>query len=134
MFRPTLISAIFIGLFATQSAAKPPLKDVERIREDMITIGIADTIRTNCATISARMIKAYFFLQSAKSHAQSLGYTKVEIDAYVSNDAEKARLLGIAYGRLAELGVATDQPETYCTAGLAQIASGTAVGNLLKAK
>ena len=109
------------------------LRDESVITERLLTIGMADIIRKKCEDIDPRMLKAFFYLQKTDSMARDLGYSDDEIDAYLDNDAEKARLRAIGAGRFAELGVDPNTPETYCTVGRAQIAAGTGIGKLLKA-
>lgn len=114
--------------------ARADISEISEVTEGLIVVGMADTIRKECDTIKPRIFRAIRFIRGLESTAKSHGYSNAEVKAYVDNDTEKARLLGIARARLTELGALPDQPTTLCTVGLAQIAAGTAVGNLLKAK
>ena len=131
-----LITVVFfiVGFGTTSAAANVPLKDVEEISEGLLQVGMADMIRNNCDTISARIIAAALFINGLENRARKLGYSKAEINSYVKNEPEKARLLGIARARLQNKGVILDQPKTYCTVGLAEINARSSIGKLLKAK
>lgn len=122
-------------IVATQTAfAKPALKDVSYISNSFVQFGIADEIRKNCDSIRPRMLRVVSFVNGLKSHAEGLGYTETEIDAYVDNDAEKKRLLGLAYTYMQANGVVKGQSETFCALGRAEIAKNSAAGRLLRAQ
>ena len=104
-------------LMATQASALPPLKDVPEIRDGIIAAGMAIEIGDKCDSISVRLLRGALFLNSLKSRAEELGYSRTEIDAYVDDKVEKARLEGIARAQLADLGAVTGQGDTYCTVG-----------------
>ncbi len=126
-----LLAATLV-LTAGIAAANPPLKDVEYVREGLITAGMAIEIGDKCDSLSVRLIRGYNFLGDLKSHARGLGYTSAEIDAYVDDKVEKARLEGIARQRLADLGTVAGNADSYCTVGRAQIAAGTPLGRLIR--
>ncbi|NCO87047.1 MAG: DUF5333 domain-containing protein [Rhodobacterales bacterium] len=121
-----------MALIAGITAARPPLAEVELVREGIITAGIAYEIGDKCGPIDARMLRGYAFLNSLKTHAQSLGYSDAEIEAYVGDRAEKRRLEAIARERLAAMGAVAGEPETYCALGRAEIAAGSQIGQLLR--
>lgn len=127
---PTLTLAL--ALAATAALANPPLRDVTRISEGLIAAGMAIELGDKCDSVNTRIIRGLNFLQGLKSHASDLGYTDAEIDAYVEDRAEKARLEGIARGRLADLGVTIGDQASYCAVAQAQMAAGTQVGRLLR--
>jgi len=121
-----------LALAATTAFANPPLRDVTRVSEGLIAAGMAIELGDNCNSVSTRLIRGLNFLQGLKNHASDLGYSNAEIDAYVNDRAEKARLETIARGRLADLGVSVGDPASYCVVAQAQMAAGTQVGQLLR--
>lgn len=123
-------TVISLTLAATTATANPA--NVERVTEGLIAAGMAIELGDNCDDVSVRMLRGLNFLQGLKSHLQDLGYSNSEIDAYIDNRSEKARLETIARQRLNSLGVRTDDGSTYCTVARAQIAQGTSVGRLLR--
>lgn len=130
--RLSALALMVIGLGAAPAfAADGPLKDVSFVSEGLITAGMAIEINDKCDSVSVRLVRGYNFLNSLKTHARNLGYTEAEIDAYINDAAEKARLESVARGRLADLGVVPSDPESYCAVGTAQIAAGTPLGRLL---
>lgn len=126
----TVGAAAFGLMLATPSFANPA--NVERVTEGLIHTGMALELSEKCNSVSARRLRGLNFLFSLKEHLEDLGYSDAEIDAYVDNRAEKSRLEAIARQRLADLGVRTDDPATYCTVARGQIAQGTQVGQLLR--
>lgn len=128
-----LIPLVFgLGISATAALAIPPLREVTQVREGLITAGMAIELGDNCDDVSVRLIRGLNYLSSLKSQARDLGYSDDQIESYVDDRAEKARLEEIARARLAELGVVAGQGETYCTVAKAQISQDTAVGRLLR--
>ena len=125
---------VVVCLLPSQGMAKEGLDQEVEINEGLIAISMADTIRTSCPEISARFIEAFIFLKSLESKALALGYDGSEIKAFINDDDEKDRVLGLAHARLTTIGALPDQPATYCTVGLAEIQTGSAIGKLLKAK
>ena len=131
---PALVLAALVAItgFAGALSAQPPLKDVQRVRDGIIHVGMAYEISEKCSSIRARTWRGITFLQSLKSHAEGLGYTDAQIDAYINDDAEKDRLEAIARGELARLGIVEGDEGTYCAVGRSQIAANTRVGWLLR--
>lgn len=126
-----LLAATLPGLAA---AGRPALRDVPEIENALFAVAIADAVRDNCGTISARMIKAMSFLQKIKARANDLGYSDEEIRNYVESDAEKARMRRKGTAFLKANGVNPAKPESFCVFGRAEIARNSAIGALLRAK
>jgi hypothetical protein len=124
-------AALICGL-AGNLSAQTALRDQPEVRDGIIFVGMAYEISEQCGDIRARTFRGIGYLQSLKRRAADLGYSDAEIDAYVSDRAEKRRLEGIAREQLAVLGVVVDDPASYCTVGRAQIAANTRVGWLLR--
>lgn len=119
-------------LAATQSAARPALRDVPEIREGLIAVGTALEIGTHCSDLSPRYLRGLAYLQRLRDTARDLGYTEAEIDAYVDDGAERARLEAEARARLAARGAVPGREAGYCAAGREEIASGSVIGHLLR--
>ena len=131
-----VICAAMIGasLLATPVLAKPPLRDVAAIDDALFDLGIADRIRKNCPTISARMFKAVRYVNRLEAKARELGYSDAEIEAYTDSDAEKDRLRAKAATFFAARGGDPARPESYCAVGLEEIQKASRIGSLLRAK
>lgn len=132
--RREMTLALVISLSAVAAQARPSLRDVAPIENGLFTIAVADKIRRECGGISGRLLKAHGQLRALYRHARDLGYSDAEIDAYVSADAEKARMKGRRDAYLATLGVVKSDPATYCAAGHVEIGKSSQIGALLKAR
>lgn len=119
---------------ASAADARADLRSERDINDGLLAIGIADEIRKNCGTISARMIKAYRYMKTLESTAKTRGYSDAEIEAYVTSNAEKAKMRSRGEAYLKANGVVRANPETFCDLGHAEIASNSRIGALLKAK
>ena len=124
--------AFILAVAASTVSAKPPLREVPEIDGTILAVGIADEIRKNCPSISARLVRAVGVVNGLKGKARSLGYSEAEIDAYRKSDAEKARLKGKRDQYLAASGVRSGAPDTYCALGQAEIEKGGQIGALLR--
>ena len=113
-------------------SAQTALKDVAKVRDGIIFVGMAYEISEECGSLNARLFRGLGYLQSLRRHARDLGYSEAEIEAYINDDDEKDRLEGIARAQLASLGVVPGQEATYCSVGRAQIEANTRVGWLLR--
>ncbi|MEP2889165.1 DUF5333 domain-containing protein [Tateyamaria sp.] len=124
--------ALILSLSAGALSAKPHLRDVAKVDRTLLAVGIADEIRKNCPSISARMLKALSVIRDVGAHARDLGYTEEEIDAYRKSDVEKDRLKAERREYLNAAGVVTDAPDTYCHLGRTEIEKGGQIGALLR--
>ena len=114
--------------------AKRPLSEVSTVNDGLLAMGIADTIRKECPSLSARMIKAYFYINKLKKHARSLGYSDEEIKSHVTSKEVKAEIRQQGEAYLKEHGVVMDNPQSYCALGRAEIEKSSQIGALLRAK
>ncbi|MDC0736996.1 DUF5333 domain-containing protein [Cognatishimia sp. SS12] len=126
--------ALALVLAASTAQAKPPLEEVKSVTDGLLWVGIADEIRNVCPSISARMVKALGYINSIQADAKARGYTKAEIDAFRTSEANKAELRRRGEAYLKSHGVDFDDPESYCVLGRAEIKKSSQIGALLKAK
>ncbi|MHC0054033.1 DUF5333 domain-containing protein [Actibacterium sp. D379-3] len=119
---------------ASGAVAANSLREHKQINDGLAVIAAADMIRKNCETVDPRMIRAYGFMQSLKGTANAAGFSDDEIEAFVEDKAEKARVEAAARAYLATLGADPATPQSYCAAGLYEIERNSQIGVLLKAK
>lgn len=133
--KTTMTAALISALFVTTPAgAQVPLREVAKIDDALLDLGIADRIRKNCPTISARLIKAVTYVRGLEKQAKAMGYSDAQIKAYTDNDTEKARMRARGAAFFAKKGVDTSDPQSYCALGNAEIQKGSRIGSLLRAK
>lgn len=113
--------------------AKPPLRDVKEIDDELYYIAIANEISDYCPSISGRRLKAIGVMWDLRSKANKLGYSDQEIRAYVESDAEKDRMRAKGEAYLAQHGVSYENPNSFCTLGRAEIERNSAIGVYLRA-
>lgn len=125
---------VSVSFLTAPVMAKPPLRQVAEIDDGILHVAMADEIRKNCSSISARMIKAVRFVNALENKARDLGYTKDEIKAYTRSEADKDRLRAKAKKLFAQAGVDPAKPETYCAVGLKEIEKSSRIGSFLRAR
>lgn len=131
-----MLPLITVAMLATSAGARalPPLREVQEINDGLFAVAIADEIRKECPSISARMFRALSYINALEARAMELGYSAQEIKAYVKSKEEKARLRARGEAYLNANGASYADPETFCTLGRAEIAKGSQIGQLLRAK
>lgn len=130
----TLCLALSGGVGAVTAQAKPSLREVRVIDDGLFAVAVADEIRKKCDNVSARMITAYTFLSRLKSTARSMGYSDDEIDDHVTSKTEKARMRRKGEAYLKANGVTSGDKASYCRLGKQEIARGSQIGALLRAR
>ncbi|TMV08092.1 hypothetical protein FGK63_11130 [Ruegeria sediminis] len=113
--------------------AKPPLREVKEIDDELYYIAVAKEISELCDEITGRRMKAIGVMWALRSKANKLGYSDDEIRSYVDSDAEKARMRAKGEAYLAQRGVTYEKPETFCALGRAEIERNSAIGVYLRA-
>ena len=131
--KQSILALVLVTLpLAGNVSAKTP-GDLPDVRNGLIAVSAADTIRKRCDSISPRMMRAYSFIKSLESSARSQGFSRDEVNAFVKDKSAKRALESQANAYLAQNGVDPSVPATYCTVGRAEIAKNSAIGRLLRA-
>lgn len=125
--------AVLALVLATPTYANPlPMAQEAHINDELRAGFAGDTLRKICPTISARMIVVLGRLWDLKSYAEAQGYTSDDYDAFRKDPVQKKRLKDEAEAYLAAAGAVPGNVESYCKAGEAEIAKGTALGSLIR--
>ena len=128
-----LVALASLMALPTVTEAKPPLRDVKEIDNELYYIAIANEISEFCPSISGRRLKAISVMWGLRSKANNLGYSDTEIRSYVESDAEKDRMRAKCEAYLAKNGVSYDNPKTFCSLGQKEIQRNSAIGVYLRA-
>lgn len=128
-----LVAAICVISIPVLAEAKPPLREVKEIDNELYYIAIANEISEYCPSISGRRLKAIGVMWDLRSKANKLGYSDKEIRAYVDSDSEKDRMRAKGESYLAQNGVSYENPNTFCTLGKKEIERNSAIGVYLRA-
>lgn len=132
--RRIIIYTLAASLMAGSALAKPSLREVEQVENGLFSIVVADKIRRECTSISARFLRARSELRRLYEFARTQGYSEEEIEAYVNADSEKKRMEAKRDAYLRTRGVVKSNSETYCAAGRAEIQKSSQIGTLLRAR
>lgn len=115
-------------------AARTPLAQDQYVTDRLVGARIADRIRRECPNIEARMVRAYGQAQALKAYAQRQGHSDAEIDAFLKDEAQRARIFAAADSYMAAHGVRANDAQSYCRLGRAEITAGSFIGSLLSAR
>jgi len=119
-------------LLAAPAFALEPLSQEQHINDSLRAGRVGDVIRKTCPTIKARMFVVLAKIDDLKAYAESKGYSRDEVEAFLKDPAQKNRLKAEAEAYLARAGAVAGQPETYCAVGEAEIAKASLIGQLLR--
>ena len=127
--RIIVVAAVLSALAAPAFA---DLRSEADIRERILVVGEAEALVKGCDAVKERRAVGIQYLIATARMALAKGYSRAEIEAYVEDDAEKERLRAIARERVAAKGAVKGDEASHCRLARAEIASGSAVGRLLR--
>jgi hypothetical protein len=128
--RPTLALALALSLLAGVAQALPPLRDNAHVTQRLVGARIGDVIRRTCPSIHPRIITFMIETNRLKSYVLSLGYTEAEIEAFIEDKAEQARIKALAAAYMKANGVVEGDVESYSRMGRAEIARSSITGSM----
>jgi hypothetical protein len=127
-------SVVFAALAMSPALAegKVPLPEEAHINEQLVAAAAGDILRKTCPTLEARTLVVLGKLVELENYARAQGYTEDEVNLFLKDHDQKARIKSTAQDYLATAGVVAGDVDSYCLAGRNEIASGTLVGSLLR--
>lgn len=132
----TCAVVVATGLLMTVGAARAdrwqPLRDDPTISSGLTVIAVGRRIQDQCDEIAPRMLRALAFAEALVDHAEALGFTRAELNAYIDDRDEQNRYREIARAYFAARGTAWDDPAGLCRLGRDEISAGSQIGRLLR--
>lgn len=119
---------------AAGASAGSGLANERDINEGLLVLAVADKIRRSCDAIGGRLFRAQGFANDLRDIAQARGYSRAEVDAYINDAAEKARVRARRNAYFEAHGASNLDPQSLCALGRTEIAQQSLIGHLLKAK
>lgn len=126
--------ALSLALATAANASQGGLAGEKDINNGLLIIAAADKIRRACDTIGARFFVARSYIGQLKDMAQERGYSDEEIDAYINDDEEKAKMRDRRNAYFKSRGASNLDHQSLCVLGRDEIARGSGIGKLLRAK
>lgn len=124
--------ALLTSITAARADQFAVLREDGEVQNGVLIVAIGEIIRDNCPNIEDRRSRSLPFLIGLVRHAQSLGYSRAEVEAYVDNAEERARVEARAQQWLTQEGADLDTPETICAVAHAEISAQTPIGRLIR--
>lgn len=132
--RLILTVLIALSLGGAASAARADLANEKDINAGLLIMSIANKIRRECPAISGRLWEARSYANQLKDMARQRGYTNAQIDAYINDSAEKAKMRERRNAYYKSKGASNLDHASLCRLGLEEIKNGSQIGSFLKAK
>lgn len=129
-----LILALSLGGGVAAADARSGLAQEADINAGLLAVAVADKIRRECDGIGARLFTARAYAGQLKEMAIERGYSDAEIDAYINDKAEKAKMREKRNAYFKSKGASNLDPASLCRLGQEEIRNRTTIGSLLKAK
>lgn len=127
-------AVLAVSAATAQANAGPGLAAEKEINDGLLVIAVADKIRRECSDISARFLTARSYLGSLKDAAAGKGYTEAQINAYINDDAEKAKMRDRRNAYFKARGASNLDAASLCALGRAEIQKQSQIGLLLRTK
>jgi hypothetical protein len=127
-----LFPVLILGLALPAAAATLPLRDEVFVNGQLRAAQIGDILRKTCPAASARMFVVYGKLRALEAYARDHGYTEAEVEAFLDDPAEKARIKAEAQAYLAAAGAVEGDAESHCRVARDEVARGTETGQMLR--
>lgn len=124
--------ALLASVTASVADRYDALRADPEIENGVLIVAIGDLIRDNCPSFEDRRVASLPFLIGLARRAESLGYSRAEIEAYVDDDTEKARVEARARQWFVQEGADFGTPETVCQIARDEIAAGSTIGRLIR--
>ena len=134
LIKTALLGLTLAGATMASASAQPGLAKEKDINAGLLVVAVADKIRRECDSISARFFTARSYAQSLKDMASARGYSEAEIDSYINNDANQAAMRERRNAYFKSKGASNLDAQSLCVLGRAEISKKSQIGSLLKAK
>lgn len=117
----------------TQREVNNALRGNPEIYNGLFTAALIKHVVDTCPVISppGRLARVGYFL-SLYNRARSMGYSRSEIEAFVEDDAEQARMRELVYDHLRRAGVDPSSEAEVCAYARTEIAERSALGRQLR--
>ncbi|MCQ0092624.1 DUF5333 domain-containing protein [Roseovarius sp. M141] len=132
--RLILTTLIALSLGTMANAARADLAGEKDINAGLLAIAAADKIRRECNDFSGRFWAARSYVTQLKGMAAKRGYTEAQIDAYVNDDAEQAKMRERRNAYFKSKGASNLDAASLCQLGREEIKNRSRIGSFLKAK
>lgn len=108
------------------------LRDDERLMSGLLVASIIAHIVRHCDALEgpSRLARTAYFL-SLYNRARSMGATREQIESFVEDEGERARVEDATQRYITQRGARPGDAETVCALGRAEMDAGTPIGRRL---
>lgn len=132
--RLVLITILALGLGGAANAARADLANEQDINTGLLAISVADKIRRECSEISGRFLTGRNYATQLKDMASQRGYTDAQIEDYVNDSAQKAKMRERRNAYFESKGASNLDAASLCHLGRDEIKNRSLIGSFLKVK
>ncbi len=129
-----LATAVLSFAYPMLAHAKPGMAHEGDINAGLLTAAIAEKIQRECDSIGGRLIRGQAYLNALKDMAVERGYSDAEIETYINDDVEKAKMRERRNAYFQSQGASNLDPDSLCVLGHQEITKNSQIGRLLRAK
>jgi hypothetical protein len=129
---PTTLVALSLATGA--GAARADLANERDINAGLLAVAVAEKIQRECGDISGKLWAARSYAKQLKDMAKKRGYGDAQIDAYINDKAEKAKMRERRNAYFKSKGASNLDAASLCRLGREEIKNRSHIGSFLKAK
>ena len=116
----------------TQAEVNEVLRSTPDVYNGLYLAAVVNEIARRCDTLGGpnRLARTTYFL-GLYNQARRLGFTRAQIEAFVEDAGERARMETLVRNYIESKGARSDDPASICALGRDEMAAGTAIGRRL---
>ncbi|MEJ6392259.1 DUF5333 domain-containing protein [Gymnodinialimonas sp. 2305UL16-5] len=127
-----LVTTLFTTLGHAQDARWAPLRADVHIESGLLVIMAGTFIVEGCPEIDVRRVRSTPYMLGLARRAIGLGFSRAEVEEFIDDPTERARVEARADAWLAQRGASRADPASLCQVGRDEITAGSPIGRLLR--
>ncbi|MBF9045236.1 hypothetical protein HKCCE4037_17975 [Rhodobacterales bacterium HKCCE4037] len=127
-----LVTGLFTTMGHAQDARWQPLRESAEIENGLLVVMVGSFIVEGCDDISVRRLRSTPYMIGLARQAMGLGFSQAEVEEFIDDPVERARVEARADAYLAQNGAARGDAASLCRVGRDEISAGSTIGRMLR--
>lgn len=127
-----LVAGLFTTMGHSQDARWQAIRDNQRVESGLQVVMIGDIIVNGCDELGVRRFRSTPFMLGLAREAMGLGYSRAEVEEFIDDPVERARVEAGAEAWLAQRGASRGDAASLCRIGRSEMAAESTIGRMLR--
>lgn len=127
-----LATTLFTTIGHAQDARWQPLRESVEIENGLLVIMVGTFIVEGCDEIEVRRVRSTPYMMGLARQAMGLGFSRAEVEEFIDDPVEQARVEARADAWLAQNGAGRGDAASLCRVGRDEISAGSTIGRMLR--